>query len=270
MRMPPTRGPSVPDPREWTSSPGPWPGRERSSSPGDARLRLDRVPAWARMWWRSRVAQRRARQWLWQHGGYDVEVLRHPMWRPLSGVDGRRAALGDPGPWPRPAVPRGDVPVAVDVDRYRDLALVVTLVPEPTRAAVGIAVDVFTGAPAWRYQGGSLSSLRRDRAAAAVGDGLVLRSRGWSSAGDSRTEINHALVECGSSVRTVIVERGGEERGFAVPAAGCLFGLVWPEGVTPLVRALDASGGSLGKLDIPPPAGRSTRPRARIRRPRPL
>ena len=40
--------------------------------PSGIRERLDRVPAWVRLWYRTPFADRYAYAWMWRHGGWDV------------------------------------------------------------------------------------------------------------------------------------------------------------------------------------------------------
>ncbi len=40
--------------------------------PGGIEPRLDRVPAWVRLWYRTPFVDRYAHAWMWEHGGWDV------------------------------------------------------------------------------------------------------------------------------------------------------------------------------------------------------
>lgn len=61
----------VPSPGGWSVPDGVRPGWDWTPS-GGARPRLDRLPLWARLWYRTPVLDRSAHVWMWSHGGWDV------------------------------------------------------------------------------------------------------------------------------------------------------------------------------------------------------
>jgi hypothetical protein len=62
---------AVPSPGGWVPPPGSRPGWQWA--PPDGLVpRLDRVPAWVRLWYRTPFADRYAHAWMWEHGGWDT------------------------------------------------------------------------------------------------------------------------------------------------------------------------------------------------------
>jgi len=62
---------AMPSPGRWQVPPGVRPAWNWIP-PGGIRPRLERVPAWVRLWYRAPVADRYAYGWMWRHGGWDV------------------------------------------------------------------------------------------------------------------------------------------------------------------------------------------------------
>jgi hypothetical protein len=60
-----------PSPAGWTAPRGCRPARDWSP-PDGMRARLDRMPWWARFGYHAPWIDRRVREWMWHHGGYDV------------------------------------------------------------------------------------------------------------------------------------------------------------------------------------------------------
>jgi hypothetical protein len=73
--------------RRWDTEAVPSPGGWRTPAtglagwswapPGGLRPRLDRVPAWVGLWYRTPFVDRYAYAWMWEHGGWDV-LPPHP------------------------------------------------------------------------------------------------------------------------------------------------------------------------------------------------
>jgi hypothetical protein len=68
--------------RRWETEAAPSPGGWRPPAgarpawqwapPDGLRIRLDRVPLWVRLWYRTPIVDRHAHSWMWEHGGWDV------------------------------------------------------------------------------------------------------------------------------------------------------------------------------------------------------
>ncbi|MGY1855886.1 hypothetical protein [Modestobacter sp. SYSU DS0290] len=69
-----TGGPADPgrSPGPWSAPPGVLPGWDWLPPDHGVRRRLDRVPAWVRLWYRTPFVDRYAHAWMWHHGGWDV------------------------------------------------------------------------------------------------------------------------------------------------------------------------------------------------------
>lgn len=70
-----------PSPGGWESPQGAKPMWDWTPSGGGV-LRLDRAPLWIRACYHTPVLDRWARQWLWRHGGWDVEPATPPSLAP--------------------------------------------------------------------------------------------------------------------------------------------------------------------------------------------
>lgn len=62
---------AVPSPAGWRPPDGVIPAWSWAP-PDGLRPRLDRVPAWVRLWYRTPLVDRYAHGWMWEHGGWDV------------------------------------------------------------------------------------------------------------------------------------------------------------------------------------------------------
>jgi hypothetical protein len=62
---------ATPSPGGWQSPPNRLPAWNWLP-PGGIRPRLDRVPHWVRLWYRTPFIDRYAHAWMWRHGGWDV------------------------------------------------------------------------------------------------------------------------------------------------------------------------------------------------------
>jgi hypothetical protein len=62
---------AVPSPAGWQPQAGSRPGWDWTP-PDGLRVRLDRVPGWVRLWYKTPFADRYACSWMWYHGGWDV------------------------------------------------------------------------------------------------------------------------------------------------------------------------------------------------------
>ena len=62
---------AVPSPGGWQTPPGSRPAWQWAP-PHGLQLRLDRVPLWVRLWYKTPFADRYACAWMWEHGGWDV------------------------------------------------------------------------------------------------------------------------------------------------------------------------------------------------------
>ena len=62
---------AVPSPAGWQPPPGTRPAWQWTP-PSGLRERLDRVPVWVRLWYKTPIADRFACSWMWEHGGWDV------------------------------------------------------------------------------------------------------------------------------------------------------------------------------------------------------
>jgi hypothetical protein len=60
----------VPSPGGWTPPPGVIPAWNWTAS--GIEPRLDRIPRWVRVWYRTPLIDRWAYAWMWKHGGWDV------------------------------------------------------------------------------------------------------------------------------------------------------------------------------------------------------
>ena len=67
----------VPSPGGWEPPVGVLPGWNWSP-PGGLRPRLERMPRWARIWYRAPFIDRYAHAWMWKHGGWDVDAPAGP------------------------------------------------------------------------------------------------------------------------------------------------------------------------------------------------
>lgn len=63
--------PRVPSPGGWSPPDGVLPAWNWLPPPG-VEPRMDRVPAWVRLWYGTPLVDRYAHAWLWHQGGYDV------------------------------------------------------------------------------------------------------------------------------------------------------------------------------------------------------
>ncbi len=64
--------PRVPSPGGWAAPAGVRPAWDWTPAGSGVTLRLDRVPRWAGLWYRTPLLDRYAHAWLWYHGGWDV------------------------------------------------------------------------------------------------------------------------------------------------------------------------------------------------------
>ncbi len=218
--------------------------------------------------WRVRVWSRpplralgRFEEWLWEHGGYDVEgpeavAQRERMTARDEALDAAlRAALDDGGPWPaRTTVRTQDVEV-LDVDRYDDLALVTAAIADVVTDDRPLLVDkVFRREEGlWQSRGGSGSGSGSDPLLARrewqePDQPLRLAGLGWYSRGDKRRSkpVCHGTLACSPLVTTVIVERPGNHREADVSEGAGWIGMVWRQGSEPRVTAFDAEGNQIG------------------------
>jgi hypothetical protein len=62
---------AVPSPAGWQPPDGARPGWSWLP-PDGLRDRLDRVPRWVRLWFKTPLVDRYAHAWMWEHGGWDV------------------------------------------------------------------------------------------------------------------------------------------------------------------------------------------------------
>ena len=62
---------AVPSPGGWRPPPGSRPAWQWTP-PDGLRARLERVPAWVRLWYKTPLVDRYACTWMWHHGGWDV------------------------------------------------------------------------------------------------------------------------------------------------------------------------------------------------------
>jgi hypothetical protein len=69
-------GYGVPSPGGWDAPAGTMPGWNWTP-PGGLRPRLERIPSWARVWYRVPFVDRFAHVWMWDHGGWDVDPPEH-------------------------------------------------------------------------------------------------------------------------------------------------------------------------------------------------
>src|SRR6266511_6462694 len=67
----------VPSPGGWTPPPGVKPGWEWVP-PGGASPRLEAMPAWVKLWYRTPFLDRWAYAWMWEHGGWWVDPPNSP------------------------------------------------------------------------------------------------------------------------------------------------------------------------------------------------
>lgn len=264
---------SRPDPPErgWVPSPGNWTAPERKRAgkdwipQGGAVERLDRMPWWVRAWSRSPLrALRSFEEWLWDHGGYDVEgsdaVLERERLSALYKIqDGViRAALDHPGPWPAQSTVRTHNVEIVDVDRYEGLAVVTAAIAEdPHGDGPMVSANVFRWEEGtWRGLGGGGSGSGRDPLLARQewrdGDRVIrVASKGWHGPrekGGPKPTCD-ATVWCAPGVSAVTVDRPGKRRVVDVFSGPGLLGIVWPEGSEPRVSAFDADGTQVAVLE---------------------
>jgi hypothetical protein len=66
---------AVPSPGGWQPPDGVLPGWSWAPR-GGLSPRLDRVPAWVRLWYKAPLVDRYAHAWMWSHGGWDVQPPR--------------------------------------------------------------------------------------------------------------------------------------------------------------------------------------------------
>ena len=132
---PPERG-WVPSPGQWTAPEGKRAGKDWIP-PGGAVERLDRMAWWVRAWSRPLLrAVGLFEEWLWEHGGYDVEGPDATLERERLSARYKvqdalmKAALDHPGPWPVQSTVRTQNVEVLDVDRYKDLAVVTAAIAE--------------------------------------------------------------------------------------------------------------------------------------------
>lgn len=244
----------------WEPSPGGW-GARPTAEEALVMRRLDRV-GWLRRIWLSLAARRdRRTEWLWEHGGYDVETpeererrVRRSA-RDTLEMTAIRAALDDAGRWPAAKSTRTANVEVVDVDRYQDFAVVVAAIAAPARGpGPALCRTVFRReGESWRVLGAGAGGSGVDPLLerAACTDPLAIRSRGWVRLPhDRRKRLCHATVLCSSAVVRVLVRRPGSERDAVMTGAGWL-GVVWPQGSEPSLAAVDAAGKQIAAL----PAG---------------
>lgn len=62
---------AVPSPGGWRPPPGTLPAWSWTP-PDGLRPRLDRVPAWVHLWYKTPFLDRYAHKWMWEHAGWDV------------------------------------------------------------------------------------------------------------------------------------------------------------------------------------------------------
>jgi hypothetical protein len=95
-------GHGVPSPSGWIVPAGAMPGWNWAP-PGGLRLRLDRIPRWARIWYRTPFVDRYAHVWMWEHGGWNVD-------EPSSAAGPDPAGVREPlRPRPKPVLGSGKV-----------------------------------------------------------------------------------------------------------------------------------------------------------------
>lgn len=259
-----------PDLPGWVPSPGQWTPPEEARAgkdwvpPGGATERLDRMPWWVRAWSRPPLrALGRFEEWLWKHGGYDVETPGTAAQRErLTARDealeaALQAALDEDGPWPaRTTVRTQDVEV-VDVDRYGDLALVTAAIEDGGGDDGPLLMEnlFHREEGIWRSLGGSGSGSGSDPLLARrewrePQQSLRLSGPGRHSPGGKRgsKDFCHATLNCSPAVSSVIVERPGNRREADVSEGAGWIGIVWPAGSEPKVTALDTAGDQIGVL----------------------
>ena len=201
--------------------------------------------------------------YLWEHGGYDVEGPRATAEREARSVRYEkqqaviRAALSQAGPWPASTTERTQNVEVLDVDRYGGFAVVIAAIEDDALGVVGpmLNASVFRSDDdngGWRSVGGGGSGsgsdplVRRPQWRDAT-KALTKSGTGWSALDDQRGRkgVCHAEVLCSPSVNTVIVDRVDDRRVADVSRGSGWVGLVWPEGQEPTVTALDATGQKL-------------------------
>jgi hypothetical protein len=66
------RSDRVPSPGAWQPPPGTLPGWNWIPPEHGLSSRLDRVPRWVRVWYKTPFVDRYAHSWMWHHGGWDI------------------------------------------------------------------------------------------------------------------------------------------------------------------------------------------------------
>lgn len=256
--------------RDWVPSPGQWTAPEGTRAgkdwvpPGGATERLDRMPWWVRAWSRPPLrALGRFEDWLWVHGGYDVEgpkatAERERLVARDEALDRMlQAALDASGPWPAGTTVRTQDVEVIDVDRYDDLAVVTAAIADDSTGEGPLLVErMFRWEEGgWRSLGGWGSGSGSDPLLVRQEwrdpeHSLQLHSLGWSRRGGKRGRrvICHATVLCSPAVISVTVERPTRHRRADVTKGPGWIGIIWPQGFEPRVTALDAASHQIGVL----------------------
>jgi hypothetical protein len=257
--------------RGWVPSPGDWiaPEGKRAGRdwipPGGAGERLDRMPRWVRVWSHTPLrAIGRFDEWLWDHGGYDVEgpeaiaqrERRDALYQAQHAVI--RGSLDGPGPWPARTTVRTQNVEVVDVDRYGGFAVVIAAIEDHVLAGVPmLEASVFHEEESgWRSHGGG--------GGGSGVDPLLVRQRwkdptrvlrmsgpGWGRLDEKRGPkgVCHATLLCSATVSSVVIDRPGDRRTVDVSEGSGWIGIVWPQGSEPGVKAFDAETRELARLE---------------------
>jgi hypothetical protein len=267
----------VPSPGGWQAPPGARAGKDWVPQ-GGATERLDRMPAWARIWSHAPFrAMGSFESWLWDHGGYDVEGAeatagrerRDAVWSAQHQAMLEALDAGEIWPSPRLETETFDV---VDVDKCSAFAVVVTAQLDDTDGGPLLGATVFEREDGrWMDRGGSAFGSGADPLDGRPSEPLIVGGHGWLSAEvRGGPGICHATIRCGVGAARVVIERPVDRRIANVARGSGWLGAVWREGEEPTIRAFDAAGHEAGVLwpaDLvvdhrAPPNPRRRRPRA--------
>jgi hypothetical protein len=241
---------------ERVPSPGPWPaplGVRAGSDwlpPGGISERTDRLSLWRRVWLRVAHSSHQRAEWLWFHGGYDVETRVAAAEREQHVAEQlelqriARMAIDLPEPWPI-AVNETDNTQVLDVDRYDNAAAVLARTNDNEHGSLLHSLVFFADGIDWRYAGGAGGGGQAPVEHLAVG---TLGSLSVHAEHGRSDRICHGAVRVSAEATTVVVDRVGGPRTFRVAGAAVWFAVLWRPGSQPTVRALDGDGTELAVL----------------------
>jgi hypothetical protein len=223
------------------------------------------MPWWVRAWSQPPLrALGRFEEWLWEHGGYDVEgpdvtVERERLTARYEIQDAViEAALDGPGPWPVSSTVRTQDVEVVDVDRYERRAVVIAAIAEDSHGdGATLNAAVFRREEGtWRWLGGGGIGWARDPLLVRQewGDNdhhLKVPSKGWHAPLGKRGSkpACDATLLCSPAVSSLTVNRPGGRRIVDVSTGPGWIGIVWPEASEPSVTAFDAGGNQVAVLE---------------------